>query len=239
MKSLETFLSEKREVTIHTLASYIKQYIHEKCQSLLQEQQEELLRIFDQAGERAYGVFQRMLCQPIQEQLKQAGFVCEPDYPGDFQTSSLEYWGPPEERERCYWSTVKTAQGETLGTLVTQFFHDHTRFRIPRDPGILVLEETENEAIIAELSHASVRMMNNLQADLMQRRWAINQEPDVWEYSIEMGLADCLDSEHAEISGTLLDNTLSLWGHNGWELVTVIPQQGRLIGFFKRPAKRK
>jgi Family of unknown function (DUF6022) len=237
MKSLEIFLSEKREVTIHTLASYIKQYIQEQCQPLLQENQEELLRVFSQAGEYAYGVFQRTLCRPLQEELKQAGFVCEPDYPGDFRASSVEYWGPPEERERCYWSVVKTADGKPLGTLVTQFFHDHTCFRIPLPPGVLTLEETETEAIIAALSHASVRMAGRQLVETPPQRWASNQEQPTWEYSTEVGLADCMDATHIELSETLLDDSLFLWGRNGWELVTVISRQERMIAFFKRPAK--
>lgn len=234
MKSLETFLSEKREVTIHTLASYIKQSIQEQCPLLLQEHQEELLRVFDQAGERAYGMFARMLFPPLQEQLKQAGFVCEPDYPGDFNTSSIEYWGPPEERDRCYWTVVRTAQGTTLGTIVTRVFHDHTQFRIPRPPATFILEETETDAIVEALSHASVRLQ---QTELLDAKWGPVQERPEWEYSIEIGLADYIDSRSMEFTGTLLDKALSLWGRNGWELVTIIPQQERLIAFFKRPAK--
>jgi len=238
MKSLEEFLSGKREVTIHTLANYIKQYIHERCQPLLEENQEELLRVFDQAGENAYGVFSRMLCKPIQEQLTQAGFVCEPDFPGEFRTSSVENWGPPEERERCYWTVVKTRQGTPVGTLVTQFFHDHTRFRIPLSPGIQTLEETEPEAILAALSHASARTMDRLQASITQQRWAnVEQERPKWEYSAEIGLADTIDSKHIDLSETMLDNALFLWGRNGWELVSVVPHQDRLIAFFKRPAQ--
>ncbi|MBV9229770.1 MAG: hypothetical protein JOZ18_10690, partial [Chloroflexi bacterium] len=72
MKSLEEFLSEKREITIHTLASYIRQYIREYCQPMLQEHQEELVQTFDKAGEYAYGVFSRMLFQQLREQFKQA-----------------------------------------------------------------------------------------------------------------------------------------------------------------------
>ncbi|EFH82259.1 DUF6022 family protein [Ktedonobacter racemifer] len=234
MISLEKFLSEKREVTIHTLASYIKQYIQEQCPLLLQEHQEELLRTLDQAGERAYGVFARMLFLPIQEQLKQAGFVCDPNYPGDFSTSSIEYWGPPEERDRCYWTVVRTVQGTTLGTIITRVFHDHTQFRIPLPPATFTLEETETDAIVEALSHASVRLQ---QAELLQRKWAPGQERSEWEYSIEIGLADYIDSRSAEITGTLLDRALSLWGQNGWELVTIVPRQERLIAFFKRPAK--
>jgi Family of unknown function (DUF6022) len=237
MKSLQEFLSEKREVTIHTLASYIRPYIREQWQILLQEHQEDLLRTFDQAGEYAYGTYFRMLCQPIQEQLRLAGFVCEPDYPGDFRTASVEYWGPPEERERCLWSVVKTAQGTCLGTMVLQVFHDHTQFRVPYPPGILTLEEIETEALIEALSHASVRLRGRQQGEASQQKWAIRHNQPGWEYSIEVGLADCIDAKRIEISESMLDSTLALWGRNGWELITVVPYQERMIAFFKRPAE--
>jgi hypothetical protein len=95
MKPLEDFLIEKRQVTIHTLASYLRQYICDQWRTVLQEQQEELLHLFDKAGEVAYGVYGRSLFHPLNEQLEHAGF------PGDFRSTSIEYWGPPEERERC------------------------------------------------------------------------------------------------------------------------------------------
>jgi hypothetical protein len=236
MKSLEEFLAEKREITIHTLTSYIKQYMREQSQSLLQEQQEEMVHIFDKAGEYAYGVFFRKLCQPIQQQLTQAGFVCEPGYPGDFRSASIEYWGPPEERERCLWSVVKTAQGITLGTIVTQVFHDHSRFRLPLPPGVLALEETDNDAIIEALSHASVRLRGTEHEESTYQA-AVRQEQPGWEYSVEIGLGDYIDPNHLEISETMLDHALSLWGRHGWELVTAIPHEGRMIAFFKRPVR--
>lgn len=236
MKSLEEFLAEKREITIHTLTSYIKQYMREQSQSLLQEHQEEMARIFDKAGEYAYGVFFRKLCQPIQEQFKQAGFVCEPDYPGDFRSASVEYWGPPEERERCLWSVMQTAQGTTLGTIVTQVFHDHTQFRLPHPPGVLALEETEPSAILEALSHASVRL-RSMEHNGSPYMVAARQEQPGWEYSVEMGLGDCLDPNYVEISETMLEDALSKWGRHGWELVTAISHQGHMIAFFKRPVR--
>ena len=234
MKPLEEFLSEKREITIHTLASYIRQYIREQWQVLLQEKQEELLHTFDKAGEYAYGVYGRMLFHPLQEQFKRAEFLCEPDFPGDFRSTSIEYWGPPEERERCLWSVVRTAQGTPVGTIVVQVFHDHTRFRLPHPPGVLALEETETHAIVEALSHASVRLRGMERGEISQQRIPAGQE---LEYSVEVGLADCIDSNRLEVSESLLDHALSLWGHYGWELVTAVPHQGRMIAFFRRPSQ--
>lgn len=73
--------------------------------------------------------------------------------------------------------------------------------------------------------------------DTPQQRWAVKQEQPTWEYSTEVGLADCMDGTHIELSEILLDDALFLWGRNGWELVTVIPRQEPMIAFFKRPVQ--
>lgn len=239
MKTLAEVLAEKREITIHTLTSYIRQFLREQWLSMAQAHQEELEQTFDKAGEYAYGVFFRMLCQPLQEQLAQVGFLCEPTYPGDFRSASIECWGPPEERERCLWCIVKTAEGTPLGTIVTQMFHDHTEFRIPHAPGVFALEETEHEAIVESLSHASVRLKGRERGERAAEPQAsmVRRAQPAWEYSIEIGLADSIDSQHIEISEGLLDGALALWGRYGWELVTVVPHQQRMIAFFKRPAQ--
>ena len=234
MKALDQSLAEKKDVTIHTLASYIRQYIREQLPVVLQENHEKLERTFAKAGEYAYGVYGRTLFQPLQEEFKRAGINATPDFPGDFATTSIEYWGPPEERERCMWSVLSTASGRTLGTIVTQIYHDHTRFRIPHVPGIIVLEETETDAVLSALSHASIRLSSTAQKEDLEA--APEPEQTGWEYSVEVGLADCLDSRRTEISEGLLDHSLALWGNYGWELVTVVPSQGRLVAFFKRLA---
>ncbi len=81
MKPLEKFLSEQSEITIQTLASYIQQCIQEQWQPVLQKGQEELLRLYDKAGEgAAYGTYAHRLFQPVQEQLIQTGFSSSPPF---------------------------------------------------------------------------------------------------------------------------------------------------------------
>lgn len=237
MKTFDQFLVEKREITIHTLASYIRQFIHEQSPLVLQENQEKLLATFKRAGEYAYGMYSHILFQSLQMQLKETGFMTEPEFPGHFASASIEYWGPPEERERCLWCVVRTAEGMTLGTLVTRVFHDHTQFRIPHAPGIITLEETETPAIIEALSHASIRLSGIAQEDVAPEFPVTVLERPAWQYSVEVGLADCIDSHKIEICEGMLDHALALWGHYGWELVSAIPHQGRLIAIFKRPAR--
>src|SRR5713101_6876810 len=154
MKPLEEFLSEQSEITIQTLASYIQQFIQEQWQPVLQKGQEELLRRFDKAGEgAAYGTYAHRLFQPVQEQLKRAGFLSSPSFPGTLTTS--REWGPLQERERWMWSIVRHGQATPLGTLVIRLVHDHTQFRLPHPPSVLALEETDTNAIVQAVSQAA------------------------------------------------------------------------------------
>lgn len=154
MKPLEDFLSEQSEITIQTLATYIQHYIQEQWQPVLQQGEEELLRIYDKAGEgAAYGTYAHRLFQPVQEQLKRAGFRSSPNFPGTLSTS--REWGPPKERERWMWSVVRHEQAAPLGTLVIRLVHDHTQFRLPHPPGVLAIEKTETNAIVQAVSQAA------------------------------------------------------------------------------------
>ena len=233
MKSLQEYLLEKKEVSIHTLASYGRQYLQEQWQPVLQEHLEELMHVFGKAGEAAYGVYGRALIQPLLGQVHQAGFSCEG---GNFSTS-IEHWGPPEERERCMWCVVRSAQGAPMGTLVFRIFHDHTQFRLPYPPRLLTLEETTTSAIVEMLSRAFVRKKPVETEEAMQSelKMPVDQSRAVWEYSSEVGLGDCLDPHRLELSEDMLDSSLSLWGKYGWELVSTVSHQGRLLAFFKRP----
>lgn len=237
MKSLQEFLTQKREITIHTLASYSKQYLREQWQFTLQERQEELLHLFGKAGEVAYGVYGRALLQPLQEQFHQAGFLYEG---GNFMTS-IEHWGPPEERERCMWCVIRETQGTPLGTLVFRIFHDHTQFRLPHPPGLLTLEETATSAIVEALSRAFIRKEPTADDESSKPEWnmPVEQPHTGWEYSIEIGLGDYLDPHRLELSEAMLDSALALWGRYGWELANTVSHEGRLLAFFKRPLKAK
>ncbi len=153
MKPLEEWLPEQREITVQILASYIQQYIQEQWQPVLQKGQEELLRMYEKAGEAAYGTYAQRLFRPLREQLKRAGFLSEPGFPGTLSTS--REWGPPKARERWMWSVVRYAQGAPVGTIVIRLVHDHTHFRIPHPPGVFALEETDPDAIVQAVSYAA------------------------------------------------------------------------------------
>lgn len=155
MRPIEESFCEGGEGAIHTLASHIQLYVHEQWRRVLRENQEELMRLYDEAGEPAYGTYTRKLFRPVQGQLKRAGFLSQPRFPGTLASS--REWGPAEGRERWMWSVLRRGQGEPLGTLVVGLFHDHTRFRVPRAPGVLALEETDADAIVGAVIRAADR----------------------------------------------------------------------------------
>ena len=152
-KPLEELLAAQDQSTVQTLADYIQDHVHEQWRQVLEENQEELRRLFDEAGEAAYREFSRKLFQPVQEQLERAGFLSEPRFPGALSAS--KEWGPIEERRRWLWSVVRREGGAPLGTLVVGLFHDHTRFRIPRSPGVLGLKETDADGIVRVIVRAA------------------------------------------------------------------------------------
>ena len=158
MKPLEEWLSEQRECTIQTLGSYIQQYIDEQWQKVLEQSWEELIRLYDQVGEPAYGRYAQRLFRPIQEQLKQAGFASSPSFPGALPFS--REWGPLQERVRWMWSVVRPVQGAPIGTIVIRLAHDHTRFRLPHPPGVIAIEEIDPDAILQAVSRAARRLKN-------------------------------------------------------------------------------
>ncbi|MBA3492513.1 MAG: hypothetical protein H0T55_10670 [Rubrobacteraceae bacterium] len=87
MKPLEEVLSAQDKRTIEVLADYVQDHVRERWRQVLEEGQEELLRLYDEAGAPAYGIFARKLFRPVQEQLELAGFLSEPRFPGSLSAS--------------------------------------------------------------------------------------------------------------------------------------------------------
>jgi hypothetical protein len=232
MKTLEAYLAERRELTIHTVAGYARDYIRERWQPVLEESHAEFEEAFARAGDYGYAVFARKLFGSLREQLIEAGFGLDPDFPGTLDRS-MEQWGPPEWRERCMWCVLRKGDGPPLGSLVTRMFHDHTRFRIPAAPAVFALEESEDAAIRRSVSDASTRMR---EGDVVGVQAAGPAETP-WEYAVEIGLGDAFDSSRSEFVEGMLDRPLKAWALHGWELTSVVSHEGRLLAFFKRPGR--
>jgi hypothetical protein len=135
-------------MTIETVARWLNAHTEESWRAVWAANLPALERAYQRSGEPAYGVYGRDLFQPADSELRGAGLVCEPSLPGSYQLS-VERWGPPSDRERRLWSVVRKSDGDPLGALVTRFFHDHTRLRLPRSPTVFAVGGTDHDAIRA------------------------------------------------------------------------------------------
>ncbi|MFC4075969.1 DUF6022 family protein [Salinithrix halophila] len=156
VKPLKELLQEGKKGRIDAIAQYIESHIAENWKTLLQNKRDQLLEAYNKAGDRAYGTYLNLLFLPVHQQLKEAGLHPEPRFPGDFDIS--REWGNQEQtdQQRWMWSAVYASDGEALGTIVTIVFHDHTQFRVPRQPQIIALRETGKKDVVAALSLRSV-----------------------------------------------------------------------------------
>lgn len=151
-KTLKDFLEDNKGGPIDAIAEFMKNHIGKHWQSVLLDEREKLEKAYLEAGDAAYGTYLNLLLLPIHRQFKEAGLRPEPRLPGDFDIS--REWGNEEEnnQQRWMWSTIYGSDEEPLGTIVTITHHDHTRFRIPRQPGIIALNETRKDDVVEALS---------------------------------------------------------------------------------------
>ncbi len=153
----ELVLTGSAREDLAAVEAYIAAHIDSNWERLLQKNQARLLDAYQRAGDQAYGTYLDMVFRPAHKALRQAGLKPHPRLPGKFDIS--REWGQnPEEtdQQRWMWSTLaRLVSGEALGTLVTITYHDHTRFYIPRAPGIFAIPEFGKEAVVAALSERS------------------------------------------------------------------------------------
>lgn len=202
--------------------------LSESWKSVYENKQTELIAMFNQYGDRAYGVWIQDFMAHVIEPFQQEGYQMKA---GFNRHNSVENWGPPEERERCAWYLIHDHEGKPVGTLVLQVYHSHRSFFVPRAPQLLLLQVTEREDILSALSQATTRVRWDRPG---VRNFSQNQTTQ-WEYATDVSLADCLGATASEHSNWSLDEALSHWGRYGWELITVAPADGKMIAYFKRP----
>ena len=79
---VETFSLKGR--TIETTAAYVQQFVDEHYQQVLQHHRQELEELFARVSEPAYARYSQALFLPVSDELKQAGLICDPAFPGTF-----------------------------------------------------------------------------------------------------------------------------------------------------------
>ncbi len=138
------------ENSIHDLAQSISQKVQSNWQKVLTENTAKLEDAYTRGGDMAYGTYLGLLFRETNKQIKQAGFLLEPDLPGDLNIS--REWGDSTERrqQRVMWSSV-TRGTEQLGVIAVVVIHDHTMFFVPEAPQVFGFETSD--AIAALTKH--------------------------------------------------------------------------------------
>ncbi|MFF2888632.1 DUF6022 family protein [Paenibacillus sp. NPDC057967] len=161
--SLGSLLAVRTENVIGSLGKYIDAHIESQWQDILTQQADKLQRAYEEAGDMAYGTYLNLLLNHVHKEMKENGLRAEPRLPGEFDIS--REWGNEDEsdQQRWMWSTIYDKDGMPLGTIVVQVYHDHTQFRLPRRPGVLVLTEGTKEEVVQALSERSASFKQALE----------------------------------------------------------------------------
>ncbi len=147
----ESLREHPGEPELDNIAAYVAQYIHNRWRTVLGDNRVRLLHTFEVAGEAAYAAYWGLLTRPLRNEFARAGLSTLPAFPGDL-THSVEADGPLASRERRMWYVVQRPVGKvSIGTLVLNSVHDHTRFRVPRVPQVTALTVTSRPAILRAL----------------------------------------------------------------------------------------
>lgn len=176
-KHLKEFLQESQASTIDSIAKYIEDHIDENWKTILHLNWDQLQEAYNKVGDMAYGTYLNFLFLSVNKQLKEVGLCPKPRLPGNLDIS--REWGANEEgtdQQRWMWSTVHSMNGESLGTIVTIVFHDHTQYRIPRKPQIIALSETRKEDIVEALSLRSEDFRSAREFAMEYKEYLQNQQ---------------------------------------------------------------
>lgn len=132
--------------TVHDWIEWVQAYLDDQWAVVWDQQLAKLTRVYESQGEAAYGLYSRRLFVPVRDALAGAGITCRPALPGTFELSE-ERWGYLACRERRLWSVLRDREGQSAGAIVTRFFHDHTRLRVPKAPVVFAVESGDVKAI--------------------------------------------------------------------------------------------
>lgn len=139
---------------IHLLAKVIEQHISNQWEAVFQAHRDEMVARYEELGDAVYAIYGAQLFKPVHAAMKAAGLKAVPKLPGNLNDS--REWGDDEtDRQRWMWSRITRTDGQAIGTIVIIYYHDHEAIRLPRQMGVIALEETSKGAVIKALSQRS------------------------------------------------------------------------------------
>lgn len=135
-------------LNVRTISAWMADEIAVTWEPIWTTNHPEIRAAYGRIGEPAYGIYNRELFRPVQRQLDLTGMTCSPRLPGTLPLSEEE-WGAEDHRERRMWTLLLDGHRAPVGAIVTRFFHDHTRLRLPQPPTVVGLTETDHDRIRA------------------------------------------------------------------------------------------
>jgi len=145
----------RNTMSIEEIGNEGNRYIDSIWHSIYDSMYEELTNAFREIEDAAYRLYLDQLMPPLFKCLEEAGFVAmEPLEENDFVIgqcllfrNSLEQWGSESNRSRIFWNVIRRADGQIVGTLLTEIPHSHLKFDIPSAPVLYTLSESDKAGI--------------------------------------------------------------------------------------------
>lgn len=180
MQSLEAIFEQSNQHDIHALARSIQGHVDAAWENSFQATHQQMVEKYPQIGDSVYAIYGKHLFEPIHRGLKQIGWRPSPRLPGSLPPS--REWGPEMDRQRWMWSKISTQAGNSIGTIVCVYYHDHVEIRIARPPRIIALEVTTHSAVIRALCELSddfnaAKDMNEEYEEYLRELEAQSQQP--------------------------------------------------------------
>ncbi|HWO96146.1 MAG TPA: DUF6022 family protein [Bacillus sp. (in: firmicutes)] len=149
------------DMSIEQLGEIVSDYLQNRWKKVLDENIEELERIFPEYEDATYGMYVDKLLPPMWTEIEKHGFRSAAETREDdfviagclhFRNSMEKAkWGTPDHEVRIFWIVIENRHNEQIGTFLFELPHSHTQFRLPAPPALTVLEETERKEITSKI----------------------------------------------------------------------------------------
>ncbi|WP_096435868.1 DUF6022 family protein [Alteribacter populi] len=156
-----TKLNVKPDLLIEELGEVLTAYIKDHWERVLEENKEELLKLYPEYEDATYGIYLDKLLPPVWGVLEKNGFQsAEETKEDDFIIggclnfrNSIEkaHWGTPSHEIRVFWIVIENQHREQIGTLIFELPHSHVEFDLPAPPKVTVFEGTERREITQKI----------------------------------------------------------------------------------------
>ncbi|MFD1412279.1 DUF6022 family protein [Oceanobacillus jeddahense] len=150
-----------QDMTIQMLTAELAYYVEENWKTVLEENQDELFRLFPEYEDATYGMYLDKLLPPAWKQVEENGFRSNAELKEDdfviagflkFRNSIEKVkWGGSSHEYRVFWITIINSNHEEIGTLLFELPHSHKNFHIPDSPKFTYTHKIDKREIRQEI----------------------------------------------------------------------------------------